>query len=280
MNLALSYIYARLSEPSTWRDIIALVTATGMALSPDPFNQRHRQSRPHADWNNGVHHMKHIGVYVSRPLPHRRDKQPCLCFASLGQARLLVPTQVKSGPGTLRKALRRIAKASMALLISRQFSGKPLGLASLGAVPYPCCLRFCSSSRCRARRSTSICSSRLFTAGFARWVSWARTGTQGKSARSGMQAQEQRTSPVDGRPARMSCPQGNRARMARGTSGAVRLSVRRCSVGCRTDQGTPPARGRSPAENFVVMSQRVAESGSGRGPFAFWHSTAPPRQST
>jgi hypothetical protein len=117
MNLALSYIYARLSEPSTWRDIFALVTATGMALSPDPFNQRHRQSRPHADWNNGVHHMKHIGVYVSRPLPHRRDKQPCLCFASLGQARLLVPTQVKSRPRTLRKALRRIAKASMALFL-------------------------------------------------------------------------------------------------------------------------------------------------------------------
>jgi hypothetical protein len=35
MNPALSYIYARLSEPSTWRGIIALVTAAGVALSPD-----------------------------------------------------------------------------------------------------------------------------------------------------------------------------------------------------------------------------------------------------
>jgi len=35
MNPALSYIYARLSEPSTWRGIIALVTAAGVALPPD-----------------------------------------------------------------------------------------------------------------------------------------------------------------------------------------------------------------------------------------------------
>jgi hypothetical protein len=34
-NPALSSIYACLSEPSTWRGIIALVTAAGVALSPD-----------------------------------------------------------------------------------------------------------------------------------------------------------------------------------------------------------------------------------------------------
>ncbi len=39
MNPALSYIYARLSEPSTWRGIIALVTATGVALSPDQVDK-------------------------------------------------------------------------------------------------------------------------------------------------------------------------------------------------------------------------------------------------
>jgi hypothetical protein len=39
MNPALSYIYARLSEPSTWRGIIALVTAAGVALSPDQVDK-------------------------------------------------------------------------------------------------------------------------------------------------------------------------------------------------------------------------------------------------
>jgi len=39
MNPALSYIYARLSEPSTWRGIIALVTAGGVALSPDQVDK-------------------------------------------------------------------------------------------------------------------------------------------------------------------------------------------------------------------------------------------------
>jgi hypothetical protein len=35
MYPALTYIYARLSEPSTWRGLIALVTAADVALSPD-----------------------------------------------------------------------------------------------------------------------------------------------------------------------------------------------------------------------------------------------------
>jgi hypothetical protein len=39
MNPGLSYIYARLSEPSTWRGIIALVTAAGVALSPDQVDK-------------------------------------------------------------------------------------------------------------------------------------------------------------------------------------------------------------------------------------------------
>ena len=39
MNPALSYIYARLSEPSTWRGIIALVTAAVVALSPDQMDK-------------------------------------------------------------------------------------------------------------------------------------------------------------------------------------------------------------------------------------------------
>jgi len=39
MNPALSYNYARLSEPSTWRGIIALVTAGGVALSPDQVDK-------------------------------------------------------------------------------------------------------------------------------------------------------------------------------------------------------------------------------------------------
>jgi len=39
MNPALSYIYALLSEPSTWRGIIALVTAAGVALSPDQVDK-------------------------------------------------------------------------------------------------------------------------------------------------------------------------------------------------------------------------------------------------
>ena len=36
---ALSYICARLSEPSTWRGMIALVTAPGVALSPDQVDK-------------------------------------------------------------------------------------------------------------------------------------------------------------------------------------------------------------------------------------------------
>jgi hypothetical protein len=39
MNPALSYIYSRLSEPSTWRGIIALATAAGVALSPDQVDK-------------------------------------------------------------------------------------------------------------------------------------------------------------------------------------------------------------------------------------------------
>jgi len=40
MNPALSYIYGRLSEPSTWRGITALVTAAAVATCPTTWRMR------------------------------------------------------------------------------------------------------------------------------------------------------------------------------------------------------------------------------------------------
>lgn len=34
-TIMIKFLYARLSEPSTWRGIIALLTAAGIALSPE-----------------------------------------------------------------------------------------------------------------------------------------------------------------------------------------------------------------------------------------------------
>ena len=68
MNAFISYILGRLSEPSTWRGIIWIATAFGLALSPD---------QKEAIATAGMALVGAIGVFTkdkSKPTPEQIEK--------------------------------------------------------------------------------------------------------------------------------------------------------------------------------------------------------------